>query len=98
MMTPSVSIAPVRPGPAGQKPTSGIRQLSLTEGQASYSGSEDEQEEDDEGEVEGIDDDDEVEEEIGDDVDEDGKKKKKGIMQLSWLIVLFLYWCTHKHF
>lgn len=83
MMTPSVSIAPVRPGPASQKPASAVRQLSLTEGQASYSGSDDEQEDDDEGEVEGIDDEEEIEEEIGDDVDEDGKKKKKGIIQLS---------------
>lgn len=79
MMTPSVSIAPVRPGAAGQRPTSSTKPPSFIQAQASYSASEGEEDEEEEiledGEVEG-----ELEE---GEIDEEGKKKKKDVVTIS---------------
>lgn len=78
MMTPSVSIAPVRPGGAAQRPAASGKQPSFIQAQASYSASEGEEDEEEEileegeGEVEG-------EGEGDGEVDEEGKKKKKGL-------------------
>ncbi|KAJ1527125.1 hypothetical protein ONE63_008659 [Megalurothrips usitatus] len=67
MMTPSVSIAPVRAGTPGQRPGTSVKPPSLIQAQASYSASEGEEEDEDL----------EDEEEILDELDEEGKKKKK---------------------
>lgn len=79
MMTPSVSIAPVRPGAASQRPTSGVKQPSFIQAQASYSASEGEEDEEEEileeGEIEG-----------DGELDDEGKKKKKGEFELLWFI------------
>ncbi|KAK3909812.1 Helicase ARIP4 [Frankliniella fusca] len=74
MMTPSVTIAPVRPA---QKV---VKQPSMIQAQASYSGSEGEfeGEEEYEEEEEG-----EIEEEIIDELDDEGKKKKKDVVTIS---------------
>ncbi|XP_034243565.1 uncharacterized protein LOC117646615 isoform X2 [Thrips palmi] len=78
MMTPSVSIAPVRPSGSGQRPASAVKQPSFIQAQASYSASEGEEEEEEEEILE----DGELEEGEGE-VDEEGKKKKKDVVTIS---------------